>query len=113
MGTAIPVNFSCHVGIPFFPGMKDIQEWTRQSLREKPFSTAKGKIWTLTPSHIPLETIYTQLNLVQKERDIDLVAKEQLSDVSQLFDHKVMNMAAARILVTGTANQVKSSFIHI
>ncbi len=83
--------------------IQKIQEWTRQSLREKPFSTAKGKIWTMTPSHIPLGKIYTQLNLLQKMRGICNIKTAPLSDVSQLFNPNLTKTATEIILVTGNA----------
>ncbi len=87
----------CHM---LSSGLAQIQEWTRQSLREKPFSTAKGKIWTMSPNFIPLEKIFL-IFLLQKDRGISDVRKVPLSDVSQLFSQDLAMSACERILVTG------------
>ncbi len=82
----------------------ELQTWTKQSMREKPFATAKGKIWTLTPNYIPLEKIYTSLNLIQKERGTASVMKTPLSDITQLFNEDILWQSPSdctRILVTG------------
>ena len=52
----------------FHLGIKQIQKWTKQSLLEKPFNTAKGKIWTENPSDTPLDEIYTKLRLVKENK---------------------------------------------
>ncbi len=104
-----------HQGL-FHTGRAQIIQWTKESLREKPFSTAKGKIWTMTPSFIPLENIYTQLNLLQKERGISDVKKVPLSGISQLFQSDLINSASSRILVTGMSETTFSGkvvFCHI
>ncbi len=88
-----------------FEGLKKLQAWTKQSLSEKPFATAKGKIWTLTPDHIPLKKIHTKLSLVQKERETDEVNRVPLSDITQLFSEETLQRCPSectRILVTGT-----------
>ncbi len=85
-------------------GLNQIQRWTRQSLREKPFATAKGKIWTLTPNYIPLEKIYTSLSLIQKERKTASVKRVPLPDITQLFSNEILQGSppdSKRILVTG------------
>ena len=53
----------------FDVGASRIRDWTKESLREKPFSTVKGKIWTETPSSIPLDKIFTKLQWVKKNRE--------------------------------------------
>ncbi len=82
----------------------ELQTWTKQSMKQKPFSTAKGKPWTLTPNYVPLETIYTSLNLIQKERGTGFLKKHSLSDITQLLDKEILQKSSSdctRILVTG------------
>ena len=66
-------------------GVKEIKEWTKESLRAKPFSTAKGKLWTETPSSIPLEKIYTKLSWLKKRKEEHVIVKEELSDITELL----------------------------
>ncbi len=85
-------------------GLQKLRAWTKQSLREKPFATAKGKFWTLTPNFIPLEKIYTKLNLVQKQRGTAEMKRIALSDITQLFSEKFLHQnhsECTRMLVTG------------
>ncbi len=93
-----------------FPtGLKNIQEWTKRSLRQKPFATAMGKIWTSTPTYMALEQIYTQLSLVQKERNAAATEIRQvpLNDIIQLFSAEVLTDTTdgppSRILITGSS----------
>ena len=85
-----------------FSGLQTIKEWTKESLLEKPFCTAKGKIWTETPSDTPLDEIYTNLRLVKKTRSKDTVKTEELSEFTQLLSQE--NDGPVRILATGTVN---------
>ena len=71
----------------FFSGLKQIQTWTKESLREKPFCTAKGKVWTEMPSNIPLEKIFTKLRWVRKIRDISFISLQDLEDISDLWNN--------------------------
>ena len=63
-----------------FSGLQTIRKWTKESLLEKPFCTAKGKIWTEDPSDTPLDEVYTKLRLLGKIRTKDTVKTEELSD---------------------------------
>ena len=83
----------------FQQGLQTIRKWTKESLLEKPFCTAKGKIWTETPSDIPLDEIYTKLRVVKKVRNIDTVEATALEDLTQLFNQE--NNGPVRILATG------------
>ena len=72
-------------------------------MREKPFSTAKGKIWTKTPSSIPLQKIYTKLSVFKKNRETFGVEMEELSDITQLVDReRLREPGPKRLLVKGT-----------
>ena len=73
-------------------GLKQIQDWTKESLREKPFSTAKGKIWTETPSSIPLEKIFTKLRWVRKEREISSVKILDLEDITHFWNEDLRDI---------------------
>ena len=76
--------------------------WTKESLKEKPFSTAKGKIWTETPSSIPLDKIYTKLRWVTKSRETYGVQTDELPDVIQLLTQpEIEDNGSFRILVQG------------
>ena len=66
-------------------GTEEIKKWTKESLRAKPFSTAKGKIWTETPSSIPLKKIYTKLSWLKKRKEDQVVVKEELLDINELL----------------------------
>ena len=85
-----------------FIGLKQLQEWTKQSLKEKPFSTAKGKIWTETPSNIPLEKIFTKLRWVEIDRKTHKVTYVNLPDITKLLSNpKLEGKGPVRILVIG------------
>ena len=72
----------------------------------KPFSSAKSKIWTETPSSIPLKKIYTKLNWLKRKED-QAVVKEELSDITELLgkqqlqQQKLEEKATVRIGVKG------------
>ena len=68
-----------------YVGAHQIQDWTKESLREKPFSTVKGKIWTETPSSIPLDKIFTKLQWVKKNRETYGTETEELDDITQIL----------------------------
>ena len=77
------------------------------SLREKPFSTTKGKIWTETPSCIPLKEIFTKLCWVKLNRLTYEVGMEELADVTHLLSeqHHGENRPK-RILIEGKVLQM-------
>ena len=83
-------------------GLSEIQAWTKESLKEKPFSTAKGKIWTETQSSIPLDKIYTKLRWVTLSRETYGVQTEELSDITELLsEQQLEDSGSFRILVQG------------
>ena len=83
-------------------GIQDIKRWTRESLKERPFSTAKCKIWTETPSSIPLEEIYTKPRVVQKQRTVCNVTTEELKDVSEILGKSSVDCdGPVKVLTTG------------
>ena len=87
-------------------GIEEIKLWTKESLKSKSFSTAKGKIWTERPSSIPLKHIYTKLNWLKRKED-QVVVKEELSDITELLgeqqlqQQKLKEKTTVRIGVKG------------
>ena len=80
-------------------GERQLQEWIKQSLRDIPFSTVKGKLWTRTQSSIPLKKIYTKLNWVHKDT---LLFDIELFDITEIFeDQEFTEKSSIRILVQG------------
>ena len=93
-----------YIIIIFAIGLQEIQGWVKQSLREKPFSVAKGKIWTERPSKIPLKDIYTNLRVVKKERKTSGTESTELPDLMEMLREPFEHIAGPiRILATGTA----------
>lgn len=93
---------------PFFSsGLQDLQQWTRQSLLEKPFSWTQGKLWTETPSSRPLVDIYTELYIIHGHKKKTRFPWERraennaVSDITQLFGRVELPTDCPRILVTG------------
>ena len=85
-----------------YVGAHQIQHWTKESLREKPFSTVKGKIWTETPSSIPLDKIFTKLQWVKKNRETYGIEREKLDDITQILSGGQLGTnGTVRILVEG------------
>ena len=86
-------------GVLNFVGLQEIIQYTKQSLREKPFSTAKGKIWTETPSSIPLEKIYTKLKWLKKDTNGEIVETVEISDITELLSAKQLQSVGDKDLV--------------
>ena len=83
-------------------GIRQLQEWTKESLKEKPFSTAKGNIWTETPKSIPLAKIFTKLRWVEIDRKTHRVTYVNLPDITKLLSNpKIAGKGPVRILVIG------------
>ena len=86
----------------FSTGLREIQGWVKQSLREKPFCMAKGKIWTERYSSISLKDIYTNLRVVKKERKTSGTETTELPDLTQmLLKPWEQEDGPIRILATG------------
>ena len=97
-----------------FVGLRQLQEWTKESLKEKPFSTAKGKIWTLTPSSIPLHKIYTKLRWMEIDRKTHEVTYVDLPDITKLLSNpKLKGKGPVRILVTGKIYFISFITYHV
>ena len=89
-------------------GLAEIKESTKQSLREKPFSTAKGKIWTETPIDIPLKAIFTKLCWVKNCRTTHGKECEELSGITELLNEQQLGQTGpVRIVVEGKVSSKK------
>ena len=86
-------------------GVQKLQEWTKQSLRDKPFSTLKGKIWTETPSTVSFQKIYTKLSYAKKSREPYGPVAENLGDITEILEEQEFNqLSSIRILIQGKLN---------
>ena len=76
-------------------------------MKQNSFSTAKTKIWTETPSSMPLERIYTKLSWLKKRKENEIVIKEKLSDITEILGEQQLKQqnleekGAVRIGVKG------------
>ena len=62
----------------------------------------KGKIWTETPSSIPLDKIFTKLQWVKKNRETYGTETEELDDITQILSEGQLGTnGTVRILVEG------------
>ena len=85
-----------------YVGASQIRTWTKESLREKPFSTVKGKIWTETPSSFHFDRMFTRLQWVKKKRETYGIETEELDDITQILsEEKLGTNGTKRILVEG------------
>ena len=48
----------------------------------------QSKIWTETPSSIPIEKIYTRLSWLKKSKKGQTWKKEELSDITELLSEQ-------------------------
>ena len=69
--------------------MKELQDLTKRSLRDKPFSNVLGKIWTETPSSTPIKEIFTKLRVFKKNYNREI----ELDDITQLWDRERLGTA--------------------
>ena len=91
----------------FETGREQIQQWTKESLQEKPFCTIKGKMWTDIPDNIPLEKIYTELQLMEKNEQPSGVKKTELSNVAELLGKEnLIQSGPVRIGITGLHSHI-------
>ncbi len=81
-----------------------MQELTKQSLRERPFSTVMTRLWTDSPRKEPMEGIYTRLSVVKKHREMCKTSTSGISDITQLLSEDHLSKdCPARILVKGNS----------
>ena len=86
----------------FLSGIKQLQQWTKESLSEKPFCTVKCRIWTETPVGIPFKDIFTKLKWVSRHSRTFGLVHEDLADVTKLLnEHHLGYRGPVRILVAG------------
>ena len=96
-----------------FLGLQQLQTWTKESLKEKPFSTTKGKIWTETPNSIPLEKIFTRLRVVKKHKETFGVRTEELSGITQLLGEPEYGQSIPVRIIAKGKNLVRDVFIQV
>ena len=93
-------------------GLENIKNWAKQSVKEEPFSTVQSKIWTETPSIIPIEKIYTRLSWLKKSQKGQTWNKEELSDITELLNEQQLKQQGleekgpVRIGVKGNSNAI-------
>ncbi len=93
---------------PSLTGLQDIQRWTRESLRSKPFSLVLGKQWTRRPGPgTDLRHVYTNLTILRRgewpSREPDPRKSAGIRATSEILDPLRLGVVGpARILVEGT-----------
>ena len=94
----------------YFSGIQNIQKWTKESMKTKPFSLAVGKEWTLRPSKTDLREIHTDLSWTRKHRKVHKTETRRLENITHLLDEKQLgDHGPVRILVKGNIfNKVTS-----
>ena len=86
----------------FLSGIKQLQQWTKESLSEKPFCTVKCLIWTETPVGAPFKDIFTKLKWVSRHSRTFGLVHEDLADVTKLLSENHLGYRGpVRILVAG------------
>ena len=75
-------------------------------MKNKPFSLAIGKDWTLKPSKTDdFRRIYTKLGWKRKHRKASMVEKEDLEDITRILNEEQFGDGGpVRILVQGKSN---------
>ena len=92
----------CYFIVDCIVGRKDIQLWTKQSMRTKPFCLAVGKDWTLKPNKTDLREVHTDLSWTHKHRKADGVKAKKLENITQLLDAEQLGEdGPVRILIQG------------
>ncbi len=82
--------------------IEEIQTWTRESIRRKPFCLVISKAWTTKPHKFPLELTYTKLEWVKRNRLPSGMARVEISDVTDILDEKQLGTTdPVRVLITG------------
>ena len=88
--------------VNFDSGMSKIQEWTKESMKTKPFCLAVSKDWTEQPGKLDLREIYTKLVWKKKQRKACMVEQEDLKDITKILsEEKLEDKGPVRILVQG------------
>ena len=88
--------------ILIFVGLTELKKLTKESLKNKPFSLAFGKEWTLRPSKVELREIFTDLSWTRKHRKSYTVEQEDLKNITQILSEEQLGEdGPVRILVQG------------
>ena len=84
-------------------GVRLIQEWTKGSMRQKPFCLVDNIDWILsTAPEPPLKKVFTKLKWTRKHRNAYTVEKEDLEDITQVInENELQETGPVRILVQG------------
>ena len=86
----------------YFSEIQNIQRWTKESMKTKPFCLAVGKEWTKTPSKTDLREIHTDLSWTRKHRMAHKTDTTRLENIIHLLDEKQLgDHGPVRILVEG------------
>ena len=87
----------------FISGLNEIQELTKQSLRNKPFCLAVGKEWEEKQRKTDLRDIHTKLSWNRKHRKARGFKQTELDDITQILNEEQLGEdGPVRILVQGT-----------
>ena len=84
-------------------GLNEIQELTKQSLRNKPFCLATGKEWEEKQRMMDLRDIHTKLSWTRKQRKTSGFEQTELNDITQILSEEQLGEdGPVRILIEGT-----------
>ena len=99
----------------FASGLNEIQELTKQSLRNKPFCLAVGKEWEEKQRKMDLRDIHTNLSWSRKHRKASGFKQTELNDITQILSEEQLGEdGPVRILVQGRHLELTlASFINL
>ena len=90
-------------------GLNEIQELTKQSLRNKPFCLAVGKEWEEKQRKMDLRDIHTKLSWTRKHRKASGFEQRELNDITQILSQEQLGEdGPVRILVEGKNYKTES-----
>ena len=75
----------------FHQGLTEIQELTKQSLRNKPFCLAVGKEWEEKQRKMDLRDIHTKLSWTRKQRKASGFKETKLNNFTQILSKEQLN----------------------
>ena len=86
----------------FISGLNEIQELTKQSLRNKPFCLAIGKEWEENPRKTDLRKIHTDLSWSRKHRKAHGYVTENIHSITDVLSEDDLGEGGpVRILMQG------------
>ena len=99
----------------FASGLNEIQELTKQSLRNKPFCLAVGKEWEEKQRKMDPRDIHTKLSWTRKHRKASGFKQTELNDITQILSEEQLSEdGPVRILVQGRHLELTlASFINL